>query len=116
LFLVPHFPFYLPLFLCSSIPHNSEKDPARPFAVPPLPFLLKLSQTLLTASPPVQTTAHHTASTFYATQEKEQEAGKIRVVVIVAQDNFVFCKSCGLKKARVSSLFYIFFSRFAIFQ
>jgi hypothetical protein len=76
------------------------KDPARPFSSLPSLLTFKLSQTLLTASSPFRITAHHTASTFNATQEKEQEARKIRVVVIVAQDYFVFCKSCGLKKLR----------------
>lgn len=115
LLLIPRSPFHLPPFIRLSLPIKLlRKTPRAHIISPPLSFFF--ARRLLTVFP-LQSTACHTASTFYATQKKEQEAGQIRVVVVVAsqvaidtQDYFFFCKSSGLESSGISPPIHCIFS------
>ena len=108
--------FYSPLLFNQAL----RKDSARSYLFTP-PFILLFRLDIAYCSP-FKPTACHTASTFYATQEKEQEAGKIRVVVVASQvaidtqDYFFFCKSSGLESSGISPPIHFIFFMFAIFQ
>ena len=102
----------------SPLPSNQalRKDSARSYLFTP-PFFLLFCLDICLLCSPFKSTACHTASTFYATQEKEQEAGQIRVVVVVAsqvaidtQDHFFFCKSSGLESPGISPPIHFIFS------